>query len=71
MRFITLRAMMGDGYGGHQDPALRHQEHHWAAESGPKMTATYTELRDGYGGQVFRVLETPDEIEKMIEEASK
>ena len=68
MRFITLRAATGRA-------VIKIQPYDIKSIIGPlnrpEDDGQYTELRDGYGGQVFRVLETPDEIEKMIEEASK
>ena len=66
MRFITLRAMMGTA-------VIKIQPYDVKSIVGPlnhpETDATHTEVRDGYGGQVFRVMETPDEIEKMIEAA--
>ena len=68
MRFITLRAMMGEA-------VIKIQPFDVKSIIGPlnhpETDAMHTEVRDGYGGQVFRVKEPPDEIEKMIEEASK
>ena len=71
MRFITLRAAMGTAVIKIQPYDIKSivgPLHHHDTDA---TNATYTEVRDGYGGQVFRVKEPPDEIEKMIEEASK
>ena len=67
MRFITLKGMMGTA-------VIKIQPDDIKSIVGPlnhpeTLLSTHTEVRDGYGGQVFRVQETPDEIEKMIEAA--
>ena len=71
MRFITLQAMMGKA----GKAAIKLQPYDVKSIVGPLHSAetdtTYTEVRDGYGGQVFRVMETPDEIEAMIEREAK
>ena len=63
MRFITLQ-----GVGG---TVIKIQPYDIKSIVGPlnhpETDAVYTEVRDGYGGQCFRVCETPTEIEKMID----
>ena len=60
MRFITLRGMTGTA-------TIKIQPCDIKSIIGPlnhhETDAVYTEVRDGYGGQIFRVLETPTRFE--------